>query len=188
MAIVDYSNEPNQSRVEEILQATIDGSEYDKPAQSRVEYLLKQLKELIESGGSSDEYGTSIVASIDSLNYILSVALKNKNGETLGQVQQIDLPLESTVVNGSYNSQSKSLILTLVSGQIITIPISDLIAGLQAEITSQNKLSADLVDDTNATNKFVTAAEKAQIATNTTDIADLQSTIGDINSILEEVL
>lgn len=188
MAIVDYSNEPNQSRVEEILQATIDGSEYDKPAQSRVEYLLKQLKELIESGGSSDEYGTSIVASIDSLNYILSVALKNKNGETLGQVQQIDLPLESTVVNGSYNSQSKSLILTLVSGQIITIPLADLIAGLQAEITSQNKLSADLVDDTNSANKFVTAAEKTQIATNASNISDLQSTVGDINSVLEEVL
>jgi hypothetical protein len=188
MAIVDYSNEPNQSRVEEILQATINGSEYDKPAQSRVEYLLKELKELIESGGSSDEYGASIVASIDSLNYVLSIALKNKEGDTLGQVQTIDLPLESTVVNGSYNSQSKSLILTLVSGQTITIPISDLIAGLQAEITAQNKLSADLVDDANATNKFITAAEKAQIATNANDISDLQSTIGDINTALEEVL
>lgn len=33
--------------------------------------------------------------------------------------------------------------------------------GLQAEITSQNKLDADNVDDTNTTNKFVTSTEKS---------------------------
>lgn len=32
--------------------------------------------------------------------------------------------------------------------------------GLQAEITANNKLSSDLVDDTNATNQFVTSSEK----------------------------
>lgn len=35
---------------------------------------------------------------------------------------------------------------------------------LQAKITSTAKLDADLVDDTNSTNKFVTAAEKTAIA------------------------
>jgi len=38
--------------------------------------------------------------------------------------------------------------------------VGDLISGLQSEITSENKLNSDLVDDTNQTNKFVTAAEK----------------------------
>ena len=45
----DYANEPNQSRSEEIIQATIDGTEYDEPARSRIEYLLKQLKDLIST-------------------------------------------------------------------------------------------------------------------------------------------
>ena len=35
-----------------------------------------------------------------------------------------------------------------------------LLSGKQANITSSNKLNADLVDDTNSTNKFVTSAEK----------------------------
>lgn len=43
----NYANEPNNSRAEFIIQATLDGTEYDEPAQSRIEYLLKQLKELI---------------------------------------------------------------------------------------------------------------------------------------------
>ena len=38
--------------------------------------------------------------------------------------------------------------------------IADALAGKQDEITQTNKLDADLVDDSNSTNKFVTAADK----------------------------
>ena len=47
--VVDHNNP--QSRVEEILIATIDGNEYTKAPQSRLEELLLELKEVIESGG-----------------------------------------------------------------------------------------------------------------------------------------
>lgn len=40
-----------QSRVEDILDATINGSEYDKPPMSRVEEKLLELKAVIEAGG-----------------------------------------------------------------------------------------------------------------------------------------
>ena len=40
-----------QSRSEQILRATIDGTPYNEPAQSRIEYLLLELKEAIEAGG-----------------------------------------------------------------------------------------------------------------------------------------
>lgn len=59
---------------------------------------------------------------------------------------------------------------------------SDLTTGLsgkQDTIDSSNKLSADLVDDTNTTNKFVTSAEKTQIATNTSDISTIEGLIPD---------
>lgn len=59
---------------------------------------------------------------------------------------------------------------------------------LQAIIDAAHKLSADNVDDTNATNKFATAAQLSQIETNKNNISLLQQTIGDINSVLEEVL
>lgn len=62
------------------------------------------------------------------------------------------------------------------------------IAGKQDKITPQNKISADNVDDSNSTHKFATAVQLSQIATNTTDIATIQQTIGDINTVLEEVL
>lgn len=83
------------------------------------------------------------------------------NGNTLLFTSNvIDLPLESVVVSGSYDSTNKKIILTLENGNTIEFSVADLINGLQTEITSSNKLSADLVDDSSTTNKFVTSSDK----------------------------
>lgn len=185
---MSFINDIPMSRSEEILLSTINGTPYDKDPMSRIEYLLLELKSVIEAGGSSSDYAVDIDFSMNSQTFVVTAQLKNKDGDLIGTPKSVDLPLESTVVNGSYNNETKTLILTLVSGQSINIPIGDIISGLQAEITAQNPLNADLVADTNSTHKFVTAAEKAQIATNASDISDIQDTIGNINTVLEEVL
>jgi len=46
------------------------------------------------------------------------------------------------------------------------------VGGYQTKIDSQNKLDADLVDDTNAAHKFATSGQLSQIATNATNIAN----------------
>lgn len=107
-----------------------------------------------------ENFGATLELTIDSSTFVITAILKNKDGTTLGTPQTIDLPLESVVVSGSYDNATKSLILTLENGNTITIPIADLISGLQEEITVDNKLDADLVDDSTSTNKFVTSAEK----------------------------
>ena len=102
--------------------------------------------------------------SIDSSTYVVTATLKDQDGNTLGSAQTIDLPLETMVVSGSYDSQTKKVILTLKNGQTVEFSIADLVSGLQSEITSQNKLSSDLVDDTNATNLFMSSAEKTKLS------------------------
>lgn len=109
---------------------------------------------------ASTKYGSSITASINSTTYVMTITLKDQNGSTLGTAQTIDLPLETMVVGGSYDSTNKKVVLTLKNGNTVEFSVADLVAGLQTEITAQNKLSADLVDDTNATHKFVTTSEK----------------------------
>lgn len=118
----------------------------------------------IGGGGMSPstKYGASISMSMDQ-DYILSVQLLDQDGNALGNEQTVDLPLESVVVNGSYDSATQSLILTLDNGNTITIPISGLISGLQAEITSQNPLSADLVAN-GTNNKVFTASEQTKLS------------------------
>lgn len=109
----------------------------------------------------STKYAASISLSLDSATYILTVQLKDQDGNNLGTAATIDLPLESVIVSGSYDSATKSIILVLDNGDTITIPVGDLVSGLQSEITSDNMLDADLVDDSTSTNKFVTALEKS---------------------------
>lgn len=103
--------------------------------------------------------GNSIELSVNSSTYVITLKLKNSAG-TVISTDTIDLPLESVVVSGSYDATNQKIVLILQNGTTIDIPVSGLISGLQSEITSSNKLSSDLVDDTNHTNKFVTTTDK----------------------------
>lgn len=107
----------------------------------------------------ANKTGNKIELELNTTNYVMTITLKNEFGTTIS-TSTIDLPLESVIVNGSYDSTNKQIILYLQNGNTINIPVGDLISGLQAEITPSNKLSSDLVDDTNKTNKFVTTSEK----------------------------
>ena len=95
----------------------------------------------------STKYGASISLTIDSSTYVVTAQLKDQDNNNLGSAQTIDLPLESVVVNGSYDSQTKKIILTLQNGNTIEFSVADLVSGLQSEITAQSPLDADLVDD-----------------------------------------
>lgn len=108
---------------------------------------------------ASTKYGASISLTIDNSTYVVTAQLKDQDGNNLGSAQTIDLPLESVVVNGSYDSQTKKIILTLQNGNTIEFSVADLVSGLQSEITSQSPLDADLVDDSTSTNKFVTSTD-----------------------------
>ena len=154
------------SRSESILSDTIglEGYSIETPPRSRIETLLIELKEIIgQGGGSSTAYATSLEITMDEY-FVMSATLKNKDGDTLGQVQTVDLPLESVVVNGSYDSINKNVVLTLENGNTVSFSVADLVSGLQTEITSNNKLDADLVDDTNSTHKFTTASDISKLA------------------------
>lgn len=109
-------------------------------------------------------YGASIEFGIDNSTYIITAQLKDANGNNLGVAKTIDLPLESVVVNGSYDSTTKEVVLTLDNGSEIKFSVADLVSGLQSEITATNKLASDLVDDTNSVNKFVTQGDKDKLS------------------------
>lgn len=158
---------------------------------------------------NTTKYAAALSLTINSSTFVMTGQLKDQNGDNLGTAQTIDLPLESVVVDGSYNSQTKKVVLTLQNGNTIEFSVADLVSGLQTELSASNKLnpayinydsthravsdtekstwngkqdaidsshklSADLVDDTSATNKFATAAELEQIETNKNNISSIQ--------------
>ena len=100
----------------------------------------------------------NIVLTINSDTYVMTLQLRNSNNEVLS-TQTIDLPLETMVIGASYDSATKEIVLTLKNLTTVRFSVADLVSGLQTEITSSNKLDADLVDDTLSTNKFVSASD-----------------------------
>lgn len=90
--------------------------------------------------------GSSLSMVLDGATYVLTLQLKDQNGNNLGAAQSVDLPLETMVVSGAYDEDTKKIILTLQNGQTIEFSVADLVSGLQTEITVNNKLSASLID------------------------------------------
>ena len=122
---------------------------------------------------NTTKYGANLSLTVDSTTYVVTAQLKDQDGNNLGIAQTIDLPLESVVVSGSYDSATKEVVLTLQGGSTIRFSVADLVSGLQTEITALNMLSADLVDDTNTTHKFVTTTEKSTWSGKQDAISDL---------------
>lgn len=77
-------------------------------------------------------YGASFELSINSSTYVLTATLKDQNGNTLGQPQTVDLPLETMVVGGSYDDTTKKIVLTLQNGQTVEFSVADLVDGLES--------------------------------------------------------
>lgn len=122
----------------------------------------RTLMPVILNGGPEGSYAVNFTMSLDE-NYILTAQLIDQDGNALGDEQTVDLPLESVVVGGSYDSATQSIILTLDNGNEITIPVSGLVSGLQPTIDTNNKLNADYVAD-GTTNKVFTAAEQSKLS------------------------
>lgn len=105
----------------------------------------------------STKYAKSFDISINNTTYVMSFTLKDQDGNTL-KTDNIDLPIESMVVNGEYDADNKKIALTLQSGSTIKFSVADLISGLQPTITAGTGLSKSgaTLNHTNS----VTAATK----------------------------
>lgn len=110
------------------------------------------------------ESAAEITASVNSTTYVCTFQLKNAAGMVISRAT-IDLPLESVVVSGSYDSASQSIILTLQNGESVTIPVADLVDGLAS--TDGTYPDMTVGNATNAVNaETAESAATAETATN----------------------
>ena len=117
----------------------------------------------VQGGGgglpASTKYGKSLAMEIDSATFVVTAQLKDQDGNNLGTAQTIDLPLESVVVGGSYNDNTKKVVLTLQNGNTVEFSVADLVAGLQSQLSATNKLDPAFIDY-NSTHRAVSDTEK----------------------------
>jgi len=88
------------------------------------------------------EVGTDLQVSLND-NYVLSIELKNKKGQSVSK-QTVDFPIEGLITNATY--KDKVLTLTLQNGNKVNVDISDIISGLVPDSRKVNgkALSTDI--------------------------------------------
>lgn len=161
------------SNVENILGAILtgDGSGIQKPA-SRVEELLFEIYEQGGGGGGDSVIG-GIKLTIDS-DYVMTVTLVDKDGEEYGTSDDIDLPLETMVVDGTYDPLTQKIKLELKNGNYVEFSVAELVNGLQTELSSNNKLNPAYIAY-DASHRAVSDDEKGVWNAKQNAISDLEA-------------
>ena len=114
-----------------------------------------------ELSTSEVKYAANLSLTLDSSTFVVTAQLIDQNGDNLGTAQIIDLPMESVVVGGSYNSQTQKVVLTLQNGNAVEFSVADLVSGLQTELSETNKLNPAYINY-DSTHRSVSDAEKSE--------------------------
>jgi hypothetical protein len=107
----------------------------------------------------------------------------------MAEIEKVKLPNDDTIYDIKDAKAIRGLASGTTSGHVVQFGADGYTVGdsgksmsdKQDTIDSSHKLSADLIDDTNATNKFATAAQLDQIETNKTNILLLERLNGKKN-------
>lgn len=111
-------------------------------------------------------YAKTVETTMDNTTYVVTVTLKAADGTVLS-TSSVDLPLESVVVSGSYNSATQSIDLVLQNGSTVSIPVGDLVDGLASQTALDNVINGTtpVAKATNADNATTAdTADKVQNA------------------------
>lgn len=196
----NYANAGDQSRAERILSSIINDTEYDEPAQSRLEYLLKQLKDIIatlrqavvlrgETTTPITDNATTNPIMIDGQSYtaIMNDAVIYQSGEfifdgtkwhALGDLSNLTAANIAAMTGYSKPNETSAIVIADTLNQAIG----------KLEKALDLKQSALTEPQLAAVDSGITSTYVEQIETNENNILSIQQTIGDINSVLEEVL
>lgn len=85
------------------------------------------------------ETGNKLDLTIDSKTYIMTLKLKDKDNNVLS-TGSVDLPIESMIINVTYDNDNEKLTFTLQNGSVIDVPLDSLISGLVNETDLKDTL------------------------------------------------
>lgn len=100
---------------------------------------IDEINENLKNYSLITETGNKIDVTVNSSTYVMTLDLKDKNDNVLS-TGSVDLPIESMIINVTYDSEKKELKFTLQNGNIIEVPLNDLISGLVTDESLENTL------------------------------------------------
>lgn len=159
------------------LQVQIENSEGDFVEQSKIAEIV--LDESVRADHEIEDTYPSVLTDLQrqideevetrsQADIVLTDAIETEISER----QSADSELSTAIATEQSRAEGvESQLSTAISNRYTKAETDALLNAKQDIIDNNHKLPSDLVDDTNQTNKFVSANEKAQITTNKNDIA-----------------
>lgn len=102
---------------------------------------IDEINENLKNYSLITETGNKIDVTVNSSTYVMTLDLKDKNDNVLS-TGSVDLPIESMIINVTYDSEKKELKFTLQNGNVIEVPLNDLISGLVTDKNLENTLKS----------------------------------------------
>ena len=102
---------------------------------------IDEINENLKNYSLITETGNKIDVTVNSSTYVMTLDLKDKNDNVLS-TGSVDLPIESMIINVTYDSEKKELKFTLQNGNVIEVPLNDLISGLVTDESLENTLKS----------------------------------------------
>lgn len=131
---------------------------------------------------SNTLFASTGTLTMDPSTFIITMTLKSISGATL-VTQSIDLPVESMVVGATYDSGTKSIILTLQNGNTVSVPVGDLVNGLATTAQLNAETSAREAADTNLQNQITNIKNGTTVVGAAESITGIRLTNEDLNNL-----
>ena len=146
---IDYWNQEDKDAIKQEMYAEIDPKLDNKVDKEQGKGLSTNdftniLKEKLENleNYNDEEIRKLLNGSLKNVNYTASngmLTFTKNDGSTIS----VDLPLELLIESGRYDEANKQIVLTLANGNVINIPISDLLDDFYDKGETYNKTEID---------------------------------------------
>ena len=117
---------------------------------------IQAINENLEEKSDKSNTATDLDVSLNQEDYILKIFLKNAEGQVLSE-KEVDFPIESMIVNATYNKETKEIEMTLQNENKIKFGIGDLVNGLISQTdldkaleTLKAEIERELIENVNS--------------------------------------
>ena len=116
------------ARLEDVNKSKTELSETIDNVKQELSEDIDNVKQELSEDIAELDYANKIDLLVDPQTYVMTVTLKNPNGETVSE-STVDLPFESVVVGGKFDEDTSEIVLTLKNGNEIRFPASNIVGG-----------------------------------------------------------
>lgn len=151
--------------------------------QTVAQIIQSTIEQMKQDGQLSSGAGiTSVALDYDATLYKFRVHIIDGNNSDFFS-DYVDLPIETVVVNGRFDEETKKLILTLTNGSTIDISVGQIIAGLASETYVGNAISTEVTNRNSAIESAISTEVTNRNSAISSNISNIKNGVRNLTTV-----